>query len=301
MFDLFQTAVLVGLLYCLFTIGLSISFRIINYPDLTLDGSTILGGVICINALYFGLNPFICLLMGFVFGALAGVFTGILYLYAHVSKLLSGIITTAVLYSLNIRFLGGKSNVRLTNEDTIFTLLNSANSTTVSILVLIVGVFLVLLFLLIVFRSRIGYLLRILGDNERYVSTLGKNPKKYTLIGLALANGIIGLGGALLVQYKGTCDVNMSFGLLVSSLAAMMLGESVFNSKSLIQYFLFAISGAVLYSIIIGLVLYSWTPNWEKYILASDVRMFTGLLLIGLAILAKYKRKGKSILFNSNW
>ncbi|MBI2968926.1 MAG: hypothetical protein HYY40_14085 [Bacteroidetes bacterium] len=301
MIDLILTSVLVGLLYCLFTIGLSISFRVINYPDLTLEGSAILGGALCFNALHFGLDPFTALLVGFVGGALAGVFTGILYLYANVSKLLSGIITTAILYSLNIRFLGGKSNVRLTDENTVFTLLNPSNASIPSILILSAFVILILCILFFVFRLRVGYLLRILGDNEKFINTLGRNPNKFTLIGLGLSNGIIGLGGALMVQYKNTCDINMSFGLLVGALAALMLGESIFSAKSIFRHFTFSVVGTVLYSLVIGFVLFSWSSDWEKYVMASDVRLFTGLLLIALAVFTKFKKTGKVSLFNSHW
>lgn len=301
MIDLIITSVLVGLLYCLFTIGLSISFRVINYPDLTLEGSTILGGALCFNALYAGLDPFSALVIGFIGGASAGVFTGILYLYANVSKLLSGIITTAILYSLNIRFLGGKSNIRLTSENTVFSLLNPNNSNISSIFILCLFVIFIICILFFIFRLRVGYLLRILGDNEKFISTLGKNPKKYTLIGLGLANGIVGLGGALLVQYKNTCDVNMSFGLLVGSLAALMLGESIFSSKSVFYHISFSVIGTVLYSLVIGFVLFSWSADWEKYVVASDMRLFTGIILIVLAVFTKFKKTGKVSLFNSDW
>lgn len=301
MIDLILTSVLVGLLYCLFTIGLSISFRVINYPDLTLEGSTILGGALCFNALHLGIDPFTALLVGFVGGALAGVFTGILYLYGNVSKLLSGIITTAILYSLNIRFLGGKSNVRLVGKNTVFTLMSPSDNTIQSIFILSAFVIFILCILFFLFRLRIGYLLRILGDNEKFINTLGRNPKKFTLIGLGLANGIIGLGGALMVQYKNTCDVNMSFGLLVGALAALMLGESIFSAKSIFKHFTFSVAGTILYSLVIGFVLYSWSPDWEKYVMASDVKLFTGLLLIALALFTKYHRTGKISLFNSHW
>src|SRR5665647_3959916 len=109
MIGLIETVFLVGFLYSLCTIGLSISFRVINYPDLTIDGSVILGGILSYYGLSLGLNPFIALLFGFLGGTLAGLITAVLHNYLHVSKLLSGIITSAILYSVNIRLLSGKS------------------------------------------------------------------------------------------------------------------------------------------------------------------------------------------------
>lgn len=299
--SLIETSILVGLLYSLFTIGLSISFRVLNYPDLTLEGSAILGAAICLTTLNLIDDPYLGLLLGFFGGSLAGVFTGILHLYIKVSKLLSGIITSAILFSINIRILGGKSNVRLTNDNSIFTMLNSGNSTAVSILILLALLIFVLLGLYIIFKMRIGYLLRILGDNKNFIYALSKNPNVLTLIGLAIANGIIGLGGAVLVQYKGTCDVNMSYGLLIGSFAALIVSEALISSKRIIKYFIFCIVGTIIYSFVIGTILYSWRSDWEKYILGTDVRLFTGALLILVTLISNIRKGKKYSLFNSDW
>ncbi|MBP9189020.1 MAG: hypothetical protein KBF51_05745 [Chitinophagales bacterium] len=299
--SLIETSILVGLLYSLFTIGLSISFRVLNYPDLTLEGSAILGAAICLTTLNLNGDPYLALLLGFFGGSLAGIFTGILHLFIKVSKLLSGIITSAILFSINIRILGGKSNVRLANDNSIFTILNPGNSTTVSILILLAILVFVLLGLYIIFKMRIGYLLRILGDNKNFIFALSKNPNALTLIGLAIANGIIGLGGAILVQYKGTCDVNMSYGLLIGSFAALILSEALISSKRIILYFIFCILGTIIYSFVIGTILYSWRSDWEKYILGTDVRLFTGTLLILVTLISNIRKRKKYSLFNSDW
>lgn len=301
MLSLLETSLLVGLLYCLFTVGLSISFRVINYPDLTLEGSAVFGGATCFLLLENGFNPVIGLIVGLIAGAVAGCITGLLHIYANVSKLLSGIITTSILYAINIRLLGGKSNGKLSDTSTIFDYMSTSETDIGAVIFLLVVVALTLFFLWYIFKIRLGYHLRVLGDNEKFLLTLGKSPKKFTLIGLAIGNGLVGLAGALLVQYKTSCDVNMSFGLLVSSLAAMMLGETVFNSKSIFQHLLFCVIGTIVYNILISLVLFSWSSEWEKYILGSDVRLFTGILLLGFSLVLKYKKKRGVSLFNSHW
>jgi putative ABC transport system permease protein len=298
--SLFATAILVGLLYSLFTIGLSLSFRVLNYPDITLEGSVILGGALSFNALHAGLDPFSAILVGALGGAVAGLFTAIQYLYFGVSKLLSGIITTAILYSINIRLLGGRANVRFENIRTIFDVINPSHNRNIDILVLGLVVFLIVIACTALFRTRGGILLKALGDNEAFIVSLGQNPKVVTLTGLALSNAVIGLGGAVLVQYKNTCDVNMSFGLLISALAAMVLGETILQARKMWLYLIGSIVGTVIYNLAIAVVLFSWSSQWERIVMASDVRLVTGLLLIvPTLITVKWGRKFR--LFKSDW
>lgn len=300
MVSLLGTAVLVGLLYSLFTIGLSISFRVLNYPDITLEGSVILGGALSFNALNAGIDPFTALLVGAIGGAVAGVFTATQYLYLGVSKLLSGIITTAILYSINIRLLGGRANARFENIQSVFDLLNPLHNRNIDILVLGLIAVLIVGACTVLFTTRAGLLLKALGNNEAFVVSLGQNPKLVALFGLAVSNAIIGLGGAILVQYKSTCDVNMSFGLLISALAAMILGETIFQARRMWHYLIGAIIGTIVYNLAIVLVLFSWSSQWERIVIASDVRLVTGLLLI-VPTLLKLKWGSKFRLFKSDW
>lgn len=300
MISLIETTILVGLLYSLLTIGLSLSFRVLNYPDLTLEGSVILGGALCYLGLNFNLDPTIALLLGSLGGAAAGVLTAALYLYCGVSKLLSGIITSAILYSVNIRLLGGKSNVRFENIQTIFTSISPGRVVYVDIVILAVHVLLVVGLLTLLFKTKLGYLLRTLGDNESYLISLGENPKMITLWGLGLANAVIGLGGAVLVQYKSTVDINMSFGLLIACLAAMVLGETILSAKRIWSHHMGSVVGTLAYNLAVALVLFSWSSDWDKLIWASDVRLVTGLLFI-LPTMIKLLRRDRFQLFKSEW
>lgn len=297
---LLQTAVLVGLLYSFLTIGLSMSFRVLNYPDLTLEGSMIIGGAISYLALHMGLNPFISIMLATITGFLAGIFTAIQNIYLKVGKLLSGIITTAILYSLTIRVLGGKSNARFSNVQSIFDILNLENNTNISILI-IGGILIITVVLLItLFNTKSGLLLRVSGGNERFLSSYGASPRKYIVLGLGLSNAVIALGGAVIVHYKSTVDINMSFGLLVSALAAMVIGETIINARNIWQNLVGLILGTIIYNLAIGIFLFSWDSQDSTIFMSSDVRMITGLLLI-IPIVIKNKKFDKQSIFNSEW
>ncbi|NPA44238.1 MAG: hypothetical protein GXO49_01765 [Chlorobi bacterium] len=296
MSDILIISLIIGLLYSFFTIGLTISFRILNYPDLTIDGSLILGGA----SFYFfnslGIGLYISLFFSLLLGFVAGFFTSFLNTHFNINKLITGIITSALLYSINIRLLGGLSNVRFTNSNL---LLNNSNDlTTIITLIAIISILLIVLILL--FHSKLGYYFRIIGDNPFFLESLGKNKKIIQNIGIGISNAIIALGGAILVQYKGVCDVNYSTGILISSLAAILLGDMFLNAKNINEVFISNILGTIFYSFVIALIMFNWSDTWQNYILGTDIRFFSGLLLlIPLIITSRNKKKFK--FFKSDW
>lgn len=297
---LVETALLVGLLYSAFTIGLSLSFRVLNYPDLGIEGSAVFGGASCAWVLQYTGNPWLALLAGALGGSIAGLLTGFQHVYFGVSKLLSGIITSAIFYSLNIRVLGGRANVRLSDARTIFDVLNPSQNQWVEIAISAILVSFVVAGGIIFFKTKAGYLMRALGSNTTFVVALGQNPKTITLFGLAISNAVIGFGGAILVQQKHFCDVNMSAGMLISALAALVLAEVLITARGMAQNLCVLVAGTILYALAVTLVLFSWNSDWEKIILASDVRLFTGLLLLIPIIILR--RKGDRFrLFKSDW
>lgn len=297
MISLIETSVLVGLLYCLFTVGLALNFRVLNYPDLTLEGSAIFGGAICLTASNAGVNSLGAILLGAAAGAIAGLFTAVQSLYFGVSRLLSGIITTAILYSLAIRVLEGRANA-LFSRPTVFDTLNPGRSSLRDTVIQCFVVLLVFAVWVLIFNTKIGLLFRAIGDGESHVICLGINPKTVILGGLAFSNAVIGLGGAVLVQYKSTVDVNMVFGVLIGALASLVLGETLFRARRLETYFLSNICGTIIYSFAIAAVLFSWSPQWDRLIMASDVRLIAGLLLIVPSFL---KRRVDVNLFRAEW
>ena len=295
MYDIIIISLIIGLLYSYFTIGLSISFRILNYPDLTIEGSLILGGASYYYFTTLGISVFFSLFLASIFGFIAGYFTSFLNTFFKINKLITGIITSALLYSINIRLLGGLSNVRLSNNNLLF---NSGDIQILLVLALLVCCLLLLLLLL--FHTKLGYYFRIIGDNPFYLETLGKNTKLIQNIGLGLSNSIIAVGGAFLVQYKGVVDVNYSTGILISGLAAIVLGDIFINVKKVNQLFIANIIGTVFYSFVIAIIMFNWSDTWQNYILATDIRFFSGLLLlIPLIIISRKSKKYK--LFKSEW
>lgn len=297
---LVEVSILVGLLYCPFTIAMGLNFRVLNYPDLSLEGSAVFGGAVSFMALNAGLGPLISIAVGAVGGALAGLVTAGQHLYLGVSKLLSGIITAAILYSLNIRLLGGRANARFGDLAGLFDRLNPQGERVIDLIVLGLLACAILVTASLVFSTRLGLLLRTLGDNERYLVSLGENPKAVTLWGLALSNGIVGFGGAVLVQQKRICDVNLSFGLLVAALAGMVLGESLLPARGMARYVLSNVLGTMVYNLAIAFVLFNWSSKWEALIMSSDVRLVSGLLLLIPTVLS-IRRKAQRRLFRSEW
>lgn len=297
--SLFETALLVGLLYAPITIGLALSFRLLNYPDLTCEGSVMFGGAVAFVALHNGVHPILTLLLALVAGMGAGAVTASLHSYVRVSKLLSGIISTAILYSVTIRLLGGKSNLRVSKE-TIFDVINPHEMALLDITMAFVIVGLIFVACFFLFRSYPGRILRALGDNERYVTSLGKNPRLYLILGLSISNGIIGLCGGVLSHFKHVCDVNMSFGLLIGALAAMVIGETIYAARTVWQYIIVCVIGTFAYNIAVGAIYFNWGTRIENLIHPSDVRMVTGLLLIVPAVISlRFRTRYK--IFKSDW
>ncbi len=297
-----QIAAVVGLLYSFFTVALMLSFRVLNYPDLTIEGSLVLGGALTYKFLSYGINPFYAIFISGLIGSLAGFFTGFLHVKLKVNKLLSGIISAAMLYSISIRLMSEKSNVKLSEFETIFKLLNPNGSINVEILILSFFALLLLIILHFVFKSKPGYYIRVVGDNPKFLSSLSKNPKVYIVLGLMLSNFIIAVGGSILAQYKDSVDINYSFGILVSSLAAILIGDVFFLSKSVQANVISNILGTICYSLIIGIIMESWSDDVKSFLIASDVKFFTGLLLILPILILKFRRNHNHYkFFKSDW
>lgn len=308
MADLLTIAILVGLLYSLVTVGLAVAFRILNYPDLTLEGSLVFGATACWIAVQTTHNVLLSLLFGLIAGGLAGAATGVLHVYFNVSKLLSGIIIAAVLYSLNIRFLAlfsegsslsGMSNVHYSKGPTLFTadaFSSPRELQSILILALIVGCFLVALAFF--FRTRVGLLLRGLGENDRFLTAQGANPKVYLIVGLVSANAMIALSGGLVFHFNRVVDVNMTAGMLIAALAAMMIGETMVPSRRIWHHLCACVVGTIIYHAFVTLVLFFLGRVMTDVVIATDIRLLTGLCLIVTCVVVKRRRYK---LFASTW
>lgn len=299
MFGLLLTAALVSLLYAPVTIGLAMAFRLLNYPDLTCEGSFMFGGALSLFALEAGWPSLLAIVVGAIGGFIAGSLTALLHTQLRVSRLLSGIITSAILYSVTIHLLRGQANKRVTKA-TIFDALDIGNLDLQNLLVAAIIAAVALVFCWALYRSRLGRVLRALGDQEWFCVSLGRNPKMYLIVGLGLANALIALAGATLVHFKRVCDVNMGFGVLVAALAGLVLGETVYSARSVWTHSAMCLVGTGIYNIALGAFYFDWGIGMERFVLPSDVRLVTGLLLILPAIIL-LRVKGRYKLFNSNW
>jgi putative tryptophan/tyrosine transport system permease protein len=294
-----EVGILVGLLYSPVTIGLAWAFRMLNYPDLTCEGTFVLSGAVSIVVLNSTGSVVLAYAGAVVCGMLAGILTACLHVYFKVSKLLSGIISWAILYSLTIRLLGGLSSLRATSS-TLFKTINSSNYYLTELAISLSATGLIITLAILLGRSRWGRVTRAAGDQMWFTTSLGYSSTLITLSGLAVANTFIGFGGALICHHRGVCDVNMGMGLLVSGLASTVLGEAVFSARSVWQHIVVVIGGTILYNLAISACYFDWGIGLEKLFLPSDVRLVSGLLLlIPSAVVARKVSRYK--LFTSEW
>ncbi len=217
-------AVAQGLIWGIMAIGLYISYKILDIADLTVDGSLCTGACVCAVALAGGINPWICLILAFVAGGLAGVFTGVCHTVMGIPAILSGILTQLILWSVNLKILG-KSTLAISARNYRVLLSSGDNLRAGLVGVLFCAGIIVLLFLF--FYTEIGLSVKSTGDNADMSEAQGINVKFNKVLGLAISNGIVALAGALLAQYQGFADINMGRGAIVIGLAAIIIGLSI--------------------------------------------------------------------------
>ena len=291
-----QGAVAQGLLWGIMTLGVYLTFRILNIADMTCDGSFALGGSTCAILVTKGMNPLFAVLIAFFTGLVAGLATGLMHTKLKIHEILAGILSMIALYSINIRIMG-KSNTPLLGVQTIMTNMQDRFGITPNIASFIVGVIfgIVLIVLLYWFcGTELGSCIRATGNNEKMVRAMGVDTDKMKLLGLMLSNGLIALSGALVAQQQGYGDVGMGTGAIVIGLASIILGESIFawfNKRFAFYVTLLSILlGSVVYRLIIAVVL-------QLGLKSSDLKLLTAIIVvIALAIpVAKKKVLKKKI------
>jgi len=299
-------ALTIGLILSLLALGVFISFRIFDFPDITADGSITFGAALAAVLLVKGYPPFVATAAGFCGGMIAGTVTGILATKFKIQGLLAGILVMTALYSVNLHVMG-KSNVPLLSETTVTTFAERAGSMVfqtagdihiagwdvsvrdVSTLALAAAVVLIVgMALYWFFRTDLGTAMRATGDNDQMIRALGVNVEAVTILGLALSNGLIGLAGALLAQYQGFADVQMGIGMVVWGLASVIIGEALVGTGSFGLTLTGAVMGSVLFRLLVAIALrWGLDPNDLKLITALFV--FAALVLPSL--LKKFERK----------
>mgnify|MGYP006294623839 FL=1 len=263
-----------GLAFGIMALGVFISFRILDFADLTVDGSLPLGAAVSARLLTMGMNPFYSLGAAIIAGGFAGAITGFLNTKLKIAPLLSGILTMTSLYSINLRVMG-RPNIPLIGKDTIFSFIRDLGvpypwNNLLLLILIIVAVKLVLDAFL---NTQIGFALRATGDNPQMIRSMGISTNSMKMLGLIISNALVALSGALVGQYQGFADVNMGVGTIVAGLASVIIGEVVIGEKSIMIATIGVIVGSILYRFSISIAL-------NLGLAASDLKLLTAILVI---------------------
>ena len=257
-------------------IGVYLSYKILDFPDMTVDGSFPLGGAVTATLLVKGVNPIVALAVAILLGAVSGMITGLIHVRLKVINLLAGIIVMTGLYSINLRIMG-KSNIPL------FTTENLFHGTMSPLLVGLIFLIVIKVIVDFLLKTKFGFALKALGDNETLVTSLGLDEKRWKIYGLMISNGLVALSGGLLAQYQGFADVGMGTGTIITGLASIIIGEAVAGKSKVLGGTWMVIIGTILYKGIISVALWIGMN-------ASDLKLITSILVI-LVIYMKIKKE----------
>lgn len=271
MFGILTGAASLGLLWAVMTIGVYITYRILNIADLTVEGSITTGGAISAVAITNGVDPYLALFFALLGGMAAGLITALLHTKLKIPALLSGILTMIALYSVNLRIMG-KSNIPLLRVSTVYTVFEDFGLSR-QFSVLMLGLIIVAAFIGILywfFGTEIGCAIRATGNNPQMVRAQGVNTNTTIILGLVISNGLVAVSGALIAQSQSFADIQMGIGSIVIGLASVIIGEVLFGKKSFFSRLVSLALGAITYRIIIALVLQlGMSPN--------DLKLFTAI------------------------
>lgn len=264
-----------GFIFAIMALGVYLTFRILDFPDLTVDGSFATGGALAATLITAGIAPFMSTIAGLLAGLLVGAMTGILHTKGKINALLSGILSMIALYSINLRIMG-KANVPLLGEDTLFTQLEEmlAFLGDYGVLATVAVIALVIKFLNDRFlHTEIGLAIRATGNNQRMIRSFSTNTDTTIILGLSLSNGLVALSGALYAQYQGFADVSMGIGMIIIGLASVIIGEAIFGDKTIFRATFAVVGGAIIYRLVVALAM-------QVGLDPSDMKLMTALIVI---------------------
>lgn len=279
-----------GLVYGIMVIGVYLTFRILDFPDLTVDGSLPLGASISAVAITNGINPYFSLVFALLGGFVAGMITAILNTKFKILHLLASILTMIALYSINIRIMGGP-NIALLGSDTVFDAVIAWGIPGQYAGILIFAAFglAVTGFIVWFLKTELGMAILATGDNPKMITSLGVNTHMVIILGVGLSNGLVALSGALIAQNQGAADVGMGIGTIIAGLASVIIGETIFGDNNIARAFIAALLGSVVYRLAIALALglefggFSFNP--------SDLNLITAILVVIALIAPNIKKK----------
>ncbi|MFU2417458.1 ABC transporter permease [Peptacetobacter sp. AB800] len=269
-----------SLILAIMAIGVYITFKILDFPDMTADGSYTMGAAISAATLAGGLNPLVGVLLAVVGGALAGMVTGLLHIKVKISNLLSGILTMGMLYSINLRIMG-KSNIPL------FTFPNLFKGDIPPVVIALIFVLIAKILLDLFLKTGLGYTLKGVGDNEQMIKSLGINIGNIKILGLMISNALISLSGALMAQFQGFADVTMGIGTLVLGIASIIIGLTLFKKIRAVE---------ATTAILIGAFIYQFTIYFALNLgmLSTDLKLISSLVIVAFLAVGNLQLKKKT-------
>jgi putative tryptophan/tyrosine transport system permease protein len=277
-----------GLIYAIMALGVYITYRILDFPDLSVDGTFPLGGAVTATLITIGANPLLTLPISFLTGAFFGMLTGIIHVRFKVRDLLSGIIMMTALYSINLR-IAGRSNVAIFSKETIFensflAKIPSGLQPFLAVIISFLILVLVKLCLDLYLNTKSGYLLRAVGDNETLVTSLAKDKGTVKIIGLSIANGLVALAGCVYTQKSGFFEISTGTGTIVMGLASVIIGMKVFKNVSIIKKTTAVVIGSIIYKLCVSIAIsFGMTP--------SDLKLITAVLFLGILVISYDKKR----------
>ncbi len=286
--DFFITIIEQGLIYSILALGVYITYKILDFPDLTTDGSFPLGAAVTAALISRGVNPYMTLPIAFAAGALAGVCTGLIHVKGRVRDLLSGIIMMTALWTINLR-IAGTSNVPLFSKETIFKnsflekLLPEAVQPYGTLIVIVILAAVTKLILDFYMKSKSGFLLRAVGDNEKLVTALARDQGNVKILGLAIANGLVALSGCIFCQEERVFEISMGTGAVVIGLASVIIGTSLFRNMTFMKATTAVVIGSVLYKACTAVAMRNFEPQ--------DMKLITAALFLIVLLISMERRK----------
>ncbi|MBN1848958.1 MAG: ABC transporter permease [Deltaproteobacteria bacterium] len=279
-----------GFVYGIMVLGVYLTFRVLDFPDLTVDGSLPLGASVSAVALTHGINPFVSLLFALGSGFLAGVVTALLNTKLKIIHLLASILTMIALYSINIRIMGGP-NISLLGTENVLSPLQALGIPGYIASPFIFGILALFATALLIWflHTELGQALMATGCNPQMITSLGVNTHHIIILGVGISNALVAFSGALIAQNQGASDVNMGVGTIIAGLASVIVGETVFGKSTIARACVAALIGSIIYRIAIALALgihwgrISFTP--------SDLNLITALLVIAALVTPKVKER----------
>lgn len=278
-----------GLVYAIMALGVYITYKILDFPDLSVDGTFPLGAAVTVRLITSNISPILSLLLAFAAGVIAGIITGLIHVKCKVRDLLSGIIVMTALYSLNLR-IAGKANVPIFSKDTIFEngmldrIIPSSFEPYLTVAILLLIVIIVKLLLDWYLKTKSGYLLRAVGDNEVLVTSLAKDKGIVKILGLAIANGLAALAGSVYCQMNGFFEISTGTGTIVIGLANVIIGINLMKHIPFVKSTTSVIVGAIVYKACVSIAI-------ALGLGASDLKLITAILFLVILVASNQKRK----------